>query len=413
MIAGKDILCLSSLDWDTLWTSKHQIMHRLAQGNRVLYVDEPASMLAPLLVRARWKRWRAVYPRLHEAEKGLWVLTPPPVIPGGNKWPRVNRINQSIIARYVRWAMKRLAFSEEHIFWTYLPSTVDILDRLYPTGAGERSALVVYHCVDEHAAFPGYFISPELVRRYDEELTRRADLVITTSEQLRESRERYNPHTYTVLNAADVQLFNEALAPGGGLPDDLSAIPEPRLAIVGVHDHRLDVDAVEAIAQDPAGWQVVLIGPLGLGHAQVERLTRIASVHLLGSKPRQELPAYLRGVKAALIPYKANELTRSIFPLKLFEYLAAGLPVVAGGLPELRRYKETIYLAEKPEDYPDRVRAAISDDSPRKRAERVALAAENSWEHRVERISGLVAAASSRKAAQSVGNHRELSNSNL
>ena len=70
---------------------------------------------------------------------------------------------------------------------------------------------MLYHCVDEHSAFPGHFMSPEVVKAYDDELTRRADLVITTSENLRESREGINPHTYTVLNAADVELFNQAL----------------------------------------------------------------------------------------------------------------------------------------------------------------------------------------------------------
>ena len=76
-----------------------------------------------------------------------------------------------------------------------------------------------------------------------------------------------------------------------------------------------------------------------------------------------ELPAYLKGLSVALIPYKAGELTRNIFPLKLFEYLAAGLPVVAGGLPELKRYAGTIALAEQAEDYPDLVRAAMAGDT--------------------------------------------------
>ena len=204
-------------------------------------------------------------------------------------------------------------------------------------------------------------MSPETVKAYDDELTRRADLVITTSDSLRESRVHLNPHTYSVHNAVDVELFQQALVTEGPLPADLAAIPEPRLGVVGVHDYRLDVDAVEALVQGDPGWQVVLIGPLRMGHADVARLHRLPNVHLLGGKPRQQLPSYLRGLKAALIPYKVCELTRNIFPLKLFEYLAAGLPVIAGGLPELERYREVVSLADKVEDYPGLVRAAIAE----------------------------------------------------
>ena len=114
-----------------------------------------------------------------------------------------------------------------------------------------RPSLVVYHCVDEHSAFPG-FVDPQVVRGYDDELTRRADLVITTSENLRAARLPLNPHTHTVLNAADVEIFNRALEPELPLPADLAAIPEPRLGVVGLHDSRLDVDALEALAQADA-----------------------------------------------------------------------------------------------------------------------------------------------------------------
>ena len=137
MIQGRDIVCLSSLDWDAHWTSKQQVMHRLAEANRVLYVDEPATMLAPFMVSSRWKRWKAVVPRLRQAEAELWTLTPPPLLPFGNKRPGINRVNQAILARYVRWAMKKLSFTDDHIFWTYLPATVAVLDRLYPAQRGQ------------------------------------------------------------------------------------------------------------------------------------------------------------------------------------------------------------------------------------------------------------------------------------
>ena len=398
MIQGKDIVCVSSLDWDAHWTSKQQIMHLLAQGSRILYVEEPITMLAPLKVPARWRRWGALMPRLRHPEPNVWTLATPPLLPFGNKRPCVNRLNQKIVARYLRWAMRKLSFGGDHLLWTYLPTSGALVDSLYGRRSRGGPTLLLYHCVDEHSAFKGYFMSAEVVRGYDDDLTRRADLVITTSDNLRKSRELHNTNTHTVINAADVELFNRALKPDLAVPADLAALPTPRLGVVGVHDYRLDLDALEALTQADPSWQVVLIGPLKPGQVDEARLRRLPSVHLLGGKPREELPAYLKGLDVALIPYVPGELTRNIFPLKLFEYLAAGLPVVAGGLPELRRFEGVIGLAGKVADYAPLVRAALGQKGSEQRAARVALAAQNSWAHRVDEISALVEQALAQKA---------------
>lgn len=385
VLRGRDIVCVSSLDWDAHWTSKQQIMHRLAATNRILYVEEPVTMLAPLKVTALWWRWRALLPRLRQVEPGLWTLTPPPLVPFGNVRPSVNRLNQWWLAQYVRWAVRRLGL-RDYLLWTYLPTSVALVDRLDP-------AALVYHCVDEHSAFPG-FVDPDVVRAYDDALTRRADLVITTAENLRASRAALNPHTHHVANAADVAHFGRALDPALALPADIAAIPRPRIGVIGVHDERLDEAAVEAIALADPAWHVVMVGPIREGDVDEARLRPLPNVHLLGGKPLAELPAYLKALDVALIPYKLNELSRNIFPLKLFEYLAGGVPVVSAALPELAPYADVVALAARPRDYPALVSRALADlAGPRAAAardERARLAADNTWDGRVEAISGLV-----------------------
>jgi len=381
MIRNHCIVCVSTLDWDAPWTSKQQIMHRLAQGNRILYVEEPVTMLAPLKVPSRWRRWAALIPRLRRAEKNLWVLTPPPLLPFGNMRPLVNRVNQTVLGAYIRWALKRLGW-RDYLLWTYLPTSIHLLTRLRPRA-------VVYHCVDEHSAFPG-LIDPQTVRAYDDALTRRADLVIATASSLCEERRPLNPRTFHVPNAADVDHFKRAYRESLPEPSDLAPITRPRLGIVGVHNARLDLEALRALSAADPDWRLVLIGPYVRGELSAQEVEVIPRVHSLGGKPREELPAYLRGLDVALIPYRLNELTRHMFPLKLFEYLAAGLPVVAAALPTLEPFRGVVYLAKSPEDYPGLVKRALEEDSSEMREKRVELARENSWDGRVEDISRLV-----------------------
>jgi glycosyltransferase involved in cell wall biosynthesis len=381
VLRGRDIVCVSSLDWEAHWTSKQQIMHRLSAANRVLYIEEPVTMLAPLRVPARWRRWAALRPQVKKRSPDLWTLAPPPLLPFGNMLPLVNRVNQAILAAYIRFAARRLGFAD-YLLWTYLPTSVHLLPHLCP-------AAVLYHCVDEHSAFPG-FVKPGVVKEYDDRLTARADLVVTTARNLRESRIGLNHNTHHVPNAADVGHFKRALDPQVPVPEDLARLPHPRIGVVGVHDERLDVDALAALAAADPSWQVVLIGPIQPGDVDEERLHGLENVHLLGSKPVAELPAYLKGLDVALIPYRLNELSRNIFPLKLFEYLAAGLPVVASALPELEPYRAEVGLAGGPAEFPELVRQALESDEAEKRAARVRLAEENTWEDRVEAISRLI-----------------------
>jgi len=387
MLRDADIVCLSSQDWERMWGTMHQTMHRLAVDNRVLYVEEPVTMLAPLKVPALWRRWRHLIPRLRAVEPGLWALTLPPLLPFGNMKPWVNRINQRVTAAYVRWGMRRLGFAGSPIAWAYLPGSVELLDRLGGRG-GAAPRAIVYHCVDEHSAFPG-LLDPEVVKAYDKALCERADVVIATAESLAASRRPFNPHTYTVLNAAETDLFAQALDPVTLVPADLAAIPAPRLIVVGALDYRLDLDALELLAGSDLSWHVVLVGPVKTPEVTT-RLQGRANIHLLGERPHADIPGYLRGAAVAMIPYRATSLTENIFPLKLFEYLAAGVPVVVGGLPELRRLSGSIGVAEKAEDYPVLVRKALAEDGPERRAERAALAAGNSWDARTEEISHLV-----------------------
>ncbi|HNT89526.1 MAG TPA: glycosyltransferase, partial [Candidatus Hydrogenedentes bacterium] len=116
-------------------------------------------------------------------------------------------------------------------------------------------------------------------------------------------------------------------------------------------------------------------------------LKNVANVHLLGNRPIEALPAYLKGMDVTLIPYKTNEATRYIYPLKLQEYLAAGKPVVSAALPAVVQYRDVVYIAESHPAFLDRIEDALAERDPARIGARQAVARANSWERRIEEKS--------------------------
>ncbi len=302
MLRGRDIVVLSSLDYMAHWTSKQQIMHRWLPPTHPLR-GRAGHHGGAFQVPEAGSAGPAVPPTLRRAEFDLWTLTPPPVLPFGNVRPEINRVNQRIIASYIRWALSRLGF-HDYILWSYLPATVSILPHLDP-------AALVYHCVDEHSAFPG-FVTPEVVWRYDQELCGLADLVVCTADNLRAARAGFNPHTYHVPNAGDVAHFKQALDPALPLPSDAARHPAPRLGVIGVQDERLDVQAVKAIAQADPTWNVLIIGPFAR-----EDVDEATCVHFqcapFGAKAGGGTPGLREVAGCGPHPLQDGELTRNIF----------------------------------------------------------------------------------------------------
>jgi glycosyltransferase involved in cell wall biosynthesis len=197
-------------------------------------------------------------------------------------------------------------------------------------------AALIYHCVDNIGAVPG--VDGAAFDRAARELLASADWTFTTSPALRDRCAAIAPgRTDYFGNVADIEHFATARQ-AGSIPEDLAAIPRPRLAYVGVlSDFKIDFELLEhAVARRP-DWHVVLIGDEreGQSSAALARLKSRSNVHCLGWKPYAQLPSYLRGIDVALLPQRLNAYTRAMFPMKYFEYLAAGRPVVATPLPAL------------------------------------------------------------------------------
>ncbi|MGE5620246.1 MAG: methyltransferase domain-containing protein [Sphingomonadaceae bacterium] len=395
-LSGHDLVCVSVMDWDwPFWTSRQQLMSRLARTNRVLFVDPPLTFASDYLgIRSDLRLRRKLHNWVRNGGisrrgEGLLTWSPPPSIPFNRIRNRrvfdgLLDLNQRVFRLALLRTMDRLGFRKPILWVSFNVYFGDaVVGRL-----GE--SLSVYHCTDEISGFPGY--SP-FITEIEARVAARSDLVLASSDVLRESKSRYNPASHFVPNGADVELFEQAEGWQGAPPHDLLRLPPPRAGFVGQIEYRFDVDLLRQVAEMLPNWSFALIGPVQEGNREVETLRGIPNVHFLGLKERHRLPGYLAHLQVTLIPYKINRLTRGIYPLKLHEYLASGKPVVATPIPSLMGMGDTVYVAGDAPSFASAIERAVKEDSEDRRRARTLRAREESWEARVSDIGRLLRAA--------------------
>jgi glycosyltransferase involved in cell wall biosynthesis len=261
---------------------------------------------------------------------------------------------------------------------------------------GLPSRLLVYDCLDAVTAFrPGQLE----VEAAEAALARRADVVLATSRELETRMRRHNPRTVLVPNAADYDHFAREVA-AEEIPAELRALPRPVVGYVGESAAWLDTGLVRRLALRHPDWSIVLVGP---ATAEVRRTLTDANIHLLGRRPYAELPRYLAGFDCCLIPFRASPLTAAVSPVKLYEYLAAGRPVVSTPIPSVLPFaREVLVGADR--RFLEAVDEAVAgrDDVSAAEARRRRARA-NTWE---DRIASILDALKDAEAARAGGAER-------
>lgn len=369
---GHDLLCFSHLRWDFVFQRPQHLLGRFARERRVYYVEEPFFHAgAPYL---------AINPR----SDGLRVVVPH--LPGGVDQVAAEELQRALLDRMI--ADEGI---DRPIAWFYTPMAMGFADHMRPIAT-------VYDCMDELREFA--FAPPELAER-EQQLFRRADLVFTGGHSLYEAKRHQHHDVHAFPSGIDRAHFARAREPLPD-PDDQAAIPRPRLGWFGVIDERLDLELLAGIADARPDWQIVMIGPVV--KIDPASLPRRANIHWLGQRNYDELPAYLAGWDAAILPFARNAATRYISPTKTPEYLAAGKPVVSTSIRDVvRPYGESglVGIADTPDTFVAAVLAAQANRDEGWLAQVDAHLAGCSWDDTWRRMHGLVARAVGARAARS------------
>ena len=381
MIEGHDIIVFAN-DWTGDPLSKKHIVQRLAARNRILWVNSLGNRNPSATVRdfrraadkvGQWIRGsREVADNIH--------VFAPLVIPY-HGYATARMLNRRLLVWSLRRECAKLGFRDP-ITWSFVPSSGEVAGSL-----GEK--LLVYHCVDEYSKFTG--TNESAILAMERRMMERADLVIVSSDRLLETKRPFNSNTVLITHGVDVPHFRKACTDALPPPPGAENLRGPVIGFFGLIADWVDLETVRHLAASRPDWSVVLIGEI---QTDVSALRALPNVHFPGRRPYQELPAWCRKFDVAILPFVNNELTLAANPLKMREYLAAGLPVVASPLPEVLKYSSMVRTAGTPTEFLQQAEGCLNRGNGSQRLMLSRRMDSESWDRKVEEMSEQVEALS-------------------
>lgn len=372
----------------------------LAKRHRVFYVNHPYSLKdlltglkngeKPLRQRlAHLLTGRTRYELLESIPTNFLAVQPPltlPInwLPKGKIYDFFQRLNNGIVLRSIRKVLKDNGVRDFVFINCYDPFFVGHL----PPEFGAR--LSIYHCIDD---ITQNSYTDKHGTDLENEACRRADLTFVTSTNLFKLKKPFARNIETYFNAADNSVFEKVLTEKYPPPAELDGRTGKVIGFVGNMDElRIDYPLLKKVALAHPEKTLLLVGPVNSSEPQAIGLDKLPNVVFAGSRRLAELPPLVQHMDVVLIPFLCNTLTRSIYPLKINEYLAAGKAVVSTSFSDdIRTFGEVIFLGDDHSDFVNLIdeAMAVSDDSEQVRR-RVAVSLENTWEARIRQLYELV-----------------------
>ncbi|MGI9067097.1 MAG: glycosyltransferase [Pyrinomonadaceae bacterium] len=414
MLTGRDIIYISSIEWNFLWQQNQEIAIRLARaGNRVLYIEN-TGVRAPGLgdagrVFARLKSWigKLGSSGVREVAPNLYVCSPLVLPPFGSQTRRL--INRRLLLPLVRRAAQSLQFRDA-LIWTYLPTdTARDLIRLFKS---PKSA-VVYYCL---ADFPQLSANPEHIEQSEKSLVESSDVVFANCTKLAQRLGQWTDNVHVFPPGVDLSVFpdqeKETNFSAAVLADEnrevIESFPKPVIGYMGgLHKH-IDFDLIVKMAASRPDWSWVFVGPF---QAPVEKLQGATNIHLLGTRPHELLISYLRTFDVCIVPYLKTAYTETVVPVKINEYLAAGKPIVSTSLPTVCEFNERHHILTTTENDPAAFLTGI-EDALRRPTDRLTMARRREvaalldWQVIVEKMSDLLETAATTPRGLPAREHR-------
>ena len=359
------------------WGKFGRAYEKIAQN---LSAQETVERVLVVMPPERIRRSLGVLPfdRRRESEK-LTVLTPNAwIVPHKYEFGKAGKaLNERGIPFLVSRYMKSLSFGKSNtILWVYPPHPYirDLVEfvphRALVTQIVDNSVLKERHSTAQI----------EFARKQYDDLAKESDVVITSSKLNHEYFSRINPSCFLYENGVDPAFLGDP----SGFPH-LVRNRRPRIGYTGYISERTDTGLLRYIAEKRPGYELVLAGPVEVPKEEFEKLL-LSNVRYEGVIPYEKMPGFLRGLDICLIPHHDTPFSRSMSPLKLFQYLASGRPVVSTRVAGVERFEELITVADGPDDFLSKIDEALRNDTPEKSRKRIEAARRETWDKRVKEM---------------------------
>ena len=392
-----DIICFTLSRWDAAISSPSlSLAKEFAKNNRVWYIEHPYSY------KDYWKEkdTAAVLSRKEALLTGENMYTNPPALPpnitivtsrltlpinflpGGFLYDRLSHFNDGIILKTIRRLIKDRGLKD----FIYINFFDPYFVRKLPPDI--KALRTVYQSMDDISQVA---YSKKHGERLEEEIIRNFDYTLCTSRELTRLKLRFSPNVYFSPNAVDIEIFEKALREKLPKPKELESIRGKIVGFTGSIEYRSDFELLKQIVTYHRDKTIFFVGPINTQDPVIEELKKMPNVLFAGPRKITELPAFLQYFDCAIIPYRKNALTRSIYPLKINEYLAAGKPVISTNFSEdIKSFAPVAYIVDTEEEFLQAIDKAIAEDDDKRRQARLDVARENTWGVRVRQFWDII-----------------------
>lgn len=381
-----DIIFVSLENWDEIWRRNQFLCAGFARRHpesRVLFVG-PARNISHAIRRGNFKE---IFIGLFKAESravpeysNITLTQPLKLFPNSLSLGRC--VNEVLMRRHVRRVAKRLQI-QNSLLW------LNPHDAVHMTGKMKEAA-VIYDITDDWSQITQSPKLKFLTIRQDAELCRRADAVIVCSQQLLELKKPLSSNLHLIPNGVDAQHYAGVLDRSQALPEAAARWSKPVLGYTGtIHPDRVDVPLLEEIAKQLQSGTLVLIGPNHIEATEKQRFAHTGRVVFKDAIPYCQIPAYMRAFDVCITPHRISAFTESLNPIKLWEYLASGKPVVSTPVAGFRDFPDLVYLADDASTFIAAIEKALNEDASRCEL-RMKEAARHSWESRLNDVEAVI-----------------------
>jgi len=361
-----DIVLFSTADFSFIRTRKQQVAINLSKkGHRVLFIEPPRS--------GKWKNLPLTrHNLLKKISDNLFVYSPP-VFPLMGKYSLINSLNYDFILFNILKIVNKLDF-RDITYWLYTLRGFKWIGKL-------SEKRVVFDSIENWQ----YSNEEDSLKKKLPSFIKKSDIVFAPSTEIVDYCKKYNHKSFLIPHGVDPSYFKEYKE-----PDELKKIKRPIIGIsASITAQKFDINLVKEIAKKRPDWSIVIIGPI-LSGENLDCFKDILNIHYLGEKDFDILPAYVKQFDIGFIPFIVNKFTRCTRPLKMFDYIASGIPVVSTRLLEYEDYKDFVKTADKTDDFIRIIEKEITEDSPEKIRKRIETAKGFLWSKRVDSMLDII-----------------------